>query len=307
MGCVNVKKQAKLRIKVTPSITPVTDESRKPSYELPSSSPSDYEPLSFLGAGGFAEVTACKHIPTHSIRAQKKIPKSKIKSYHMHSQNTLKEAYFLESLDHPNIIKFFEHFDDRDNYYLITEICKGNSLYSHLAKSGKLSEKKVRETMFQILQAVEYLHEKNIVHRDIKPENILLTLPDGCCMKISDIGSADQITKKNKLSGCFGSVFYLAPEILKGEYDEKVDIWSCGVMMWVLITGKKPYEEIDAKSVKEKIGQKPLQPKQFELSGLSCDGLDFMRKLLEVDSGKRISATDALKHKWFEDISKEHE
>ncbi|OMJ76816.1 hypothetical protein SteCoe_23752 [Stentor coeruleus] len=306
MGCVNVKKQAKLRKKLTPSMTPVTGDSHKQNSDLPSSKPSDYEPLSFLGVGGFAEVIACKHLPTQSFRAQKKIPKSKIKSYHMHSLGILKEAYFLGSLNHPNILKFFEYFDDRDNFYLITEVCKGNSLYNLLVKSGKLSENKVQEIMFQVLQAVEYLHEKKIVHRDIKPENVLLTLSNGSCLKLSDFGSAEQMVKMNKLTGCFGSVFYLAPEVFKNEYDEKVDIWSCGVMIWVLITGKQPYDEIDFKSVKEKIEQKPLQPNQLELGGLSCDGMDLIKMMLEVDSRKRISAAEALKHKWFGDISKKH-
>ncbi|OMJ91762.1 hypothetical protein SteCoe_5663 [Stentor coeruleus] len=307
MGCVNVKKQTKLRMKVTPSSTVVTDNSRRSSYELPSPSPSDYEPLSFLGAGGFAEVTACKHIRTKSIKAQKKIPKSKLKPYHLHQSKKPKEVHILESLDHPNIVSFFEYFEDRENYYLITEICKGNSLYSNLIKSGKFSEKKVKESMFQVLQAVEYLHDKKIVHRDIKPENVLLTSSNGSHVKLSDFGSADEIGVNKKLFGGFGSVFYLAPEVIIGEYNEKVDIWSCGVMMWVLLTGKQPYIEKDAKTIKERIVQRPLQPCQIELGGLSCDGLDFMKKMLEVDSEKRISATEALEHKWFEDCRKKYE
>ncbi|OMJ85486.1 hypothetical protein SteCoe_13172 [Stentor coeruleus] len=307
MGCVNVKKQAKLRMKVTPSSTFITDNSRISNYDFPPPTPSDYEPLSFLGAGGFAEVTACKHIRTKKIRAQKKIPKSKLKQYHLHTSKRPKEAYILESLNHPNILSFYEYFEDKENYYLITEVCKGNSLYSQLVKSGKFSEKKLKETMFQILKAVEYLHCKKIVHRDIKPENVLLTSSNGLNMKLSDFGSADEIVGNEKLFGGFGSVFYLAPEILVGEYDEKIDIWSCGVMMWVLFTGKQPYIEKDQKAIKERIVMKPLQPCQIELEGLSCDGFDFIKKMLEVDAEIRVSAKEALKHKWFEDCGKKYD
>lgn len=262
------------------------------------SSSNDYISIKHLGRGAFSEVMLCKHIPSQDLRALKILRKNSLINAHFYSYGVLKEAVYLEQIDHPNILKFCDYFEDNLNYYIASEYCKEGSLYQRIRKNNTISEDQATEIMFQIMLAVDYIHKQHIVHRDIKPENILISNSENLNIKLGDFGNASYINPGNKLTGSFGSPYYLAPEVLKGPYDEKIDIWSCGIILYVLLTGKPPYPCRDPDSIKASILANPFEVNN---SQLKASGLlkDFINKLLEIDPEKRATAEEALYHPWL--------
>ncbi|OMJ91758.1 hypothetical protein SteCoe_5659 [Stentor coeruleus] len=260
---------------------------------------SDYITLAYLGSGGFAEVMACKHKPSKSIRALKIISKNRLVNEQYDIGGILKECIILQKLNHPNILKFYEYFADEDNYYLVTEMCKGGSLFGRLRKVKFFSEVQAKKIIFQVFEAIEYIHSLGIAHRDLKPENILLLNDDSFEVKIGDFGNACNFYNISSMKGLFGSAYYLAPEVFKGIYNEKVDIWSCGIMLYALLTGNIPYNPGSSNNIKKQVFESPFQlTKEFSYS-FSSELEDFMEKILNINPEKRLSASEALKHPWL--------
>ena len=150
----------------------------------------------------------------------------------------MKEINILSTLDHPNVIKTYEYFIDNRFIYIVTEYLSGGELFDKIKQETSFSEDDSRKIFKEILEGVNYLHSKNIVHRDLKPENIMY---EGKILKIVDFGSSKQIDNKNKMKNFHGTSYYIAPEILKGEYNEKCDVWSCGVILYILLSGRPPF------------------------------------------------------------------
>ncbi|OMJ78572.1 hypothetical protein SteCoe_21596 [Stentor coeruleus] len=267
------------------------------------SSLSDYISLSFIGAGAFSEVLKCQHRPSNGIRALKITPKHLLVSSQIDPKSFLKEVLILKKLKHPKIVNYIESFEDKRHYYIVTELCEGDTLYSRLRKIGKFSEKTVLEIMKQVLEGVSYIHSQNVVHRDIKLENILFVSQDRLDLKIADFGNSSTFSHIKKPKGLCGTLHYLAPEVHKKEYDEKVDIWSCGILAYMLLTGKSPYREIASKDIITEIDQKIFAELINCCTELSDDGRDLLNRMLEKDPEKRISASEALMHNWFNNLT----
>jgi calcium-dependent protein kinase len=219
----------------------------------------------------------------------------------------LTEISILSKLTHPSIMQIYEVFEDNANVYIVSEFCKGGELFDMISKKGSFSEEDASKITKQILSAVCYAHQNGIVHRDIKPENILLeSKSNDYSLKIIDWGSAAQFNKKERLHEVDGTSYYIAPEVLNGDYDEKCDIWSCGVILYILLTARPPFGGESDKEIMENvsIGKYDIKSSPFDKISKSC--IDLIQKLLIMDPKKRISAEDALKHNWFkENKSKE--
>ncbi|OMJ94551.1 hypothetical protein SteCoe_2191 [Stentor coeruleus] len=308
MGCAVINHHKKKQHNSNPlSIKHLQYKNIEKEFQIKSfSSSNDYISIKHLGRGAFSEVMLCKHIPSQELRALKILRKNSLINAHFLSYGLLKEAVYLERINHPNILKFYDYFDDNLNYYIASEYCKEGSLYQKIRKNKTISEDQAAEIMFQIMLTIEYIHGQNIVHRDIKPENILIVNNESLNIKIGDFGNASYIKPGSKLIGGFGTPYYLAPEILKGPYDEKIDIWSCGILLYVLLTGKPPYPSRDSVSIKASILTKPFQVND---SNLKTSGLlkDFINKLLEIDPEKRASAEQALYHPWLSQVRNKSE
>lgn len=263
---------------------------------------SDYEVKEVLGQGGFAIVNKCIHTPTGQVRAVKSVHKSGLSFEQIDSKFRLREIKVLRTLDHPNIMRCYELFEDRARYYIVMEYCAGGELFDAIAKRRTLTEAAAAKVMFQVLSCVAYCHEKMVIHRDLKPENILLEEVDGDWnIKVADFGSSAFIDPHGKLTGCFGSAYYVAPEVVDGTcYNEKCDLWSAGIIMFIMLTGKPPYAGSNERQILDNVRRKPFNPENFQFQGLSAEAVDLICKLLKFDVRERISAKDAVNHPWIQ-------
>lgn len=258
--------------------------------------------ISSIGSGVYSQVISTKHLISKTSRAIKVIKKSKLITEHYSTNCVLKESEILEKISHPYILAYYETLEDQDCFYVVTELCKGGNLSQRLYKKGKLSESDAAYVMFQILQAVEFLHNEKVAHRDLKPDNIFLEKSDGYKVKIGDFGNATWLENDRLMFGCYGSPSYIPPEVLDGGYNEKVDIWSCGIMTYVLLTGRAPYYGYDPLNIKIQVYSKPFQITEENHEGISEECKELLKNMLRIKPEERISATEALKHGWFKNI-----
>ncbi|CAG9317280.1 unnamed protein product [Blepharisma stoltei] len=263
----------------------------------------NYKEIRKIGSGAFADVKLCIFKPTNQERAVKVIHKAGLSTQQMDSTYMLKEIQVLSSLDHPNILRCYEIFEDPWKFYVSTEYCAGGELFDKIVALKKFSEQDASRIMQQILSAVSYCHEKKVIHRDLKPENVLLEDSEGTLnVKIADFGSSCMLDKNRKLNGCFGSAYYVSPEVLTGSYNEKCDEWSCGIIMFILLTGRPPYQGRDQTFILKQVRDNPIRITPERCPGISSDAINLLQRLLEVDPNTRITAKDAGNHPWIQNF-----
>jgi calcium-dependent protein kinase len=210
------------------------------------------------------------------------------------------EFQLLKKLDHPHIIRIFEVFSDEKNFYLITEFCEGGEVFSMIQKSEVFNEKIAARVMKQIINAVFYCHTQGIVHRDIKSDNILFLYDKiDSPIKLIDFGISVRLEKDTKLKDKTGTVLYIAPEVIKGDYDEKCDIWSCGVLLYMMLSGSPPFYGKTRKEVINKILKGTVSFKQNIWGLVSSDAKDLITRMLEMNPFTRPSPLEVLSHPWF--------
>ena len=210
------------------------------------------------------------------------------------------EISILKKLDHPNILKLYEVFEDDKRYYLVTEECKGGELFDQIAEKAQFSEKEAATIIQQILQALAYCHDLGIVHRDLKPENALIDKEMNNTLKIIDFGTAIKFDKeKELLKTPHGTSYYIAPEVIAKSYNEKCDVWSIGVMLYILLSGLPPFNGREDEEIMEnvKIGKYSLSGVRWD--AISSEAKALIEKMLTFDYKDRISARDALADSWF--------
>ena len=158
--------------------------------------------------------------------------------------------------------------------------------------------------MKQVLSAVAYCHDQNIVHRDLKPENLLLDSDGaGAIIKVIDFGTSQKYDPEKKMHQTYGTPYYIAPEILAGEYNEKCDVWSCGVIMYILLCGRPPFDGQTDDEILENVSKGTYKTDSAVWKNVSKDGLGLVQKCLTYDPEKRISAKDALNHSWIKNLT----
>lgn len=254
-----------------------------------------------LGSGNYGTVHACLHIASKDIRAVKILKKEKIQDDSFRNEiDTLKE------LDHPNILRIYESFEDAKNYYVVTEFCDGGELFEEIIEWGKFTEEDAAVLMKQILTCVNYCHKRNFVHRDLKPENILLEKDKGFDhLKICDFGTAKIFDEeaggaKARLKDSVGSPYYIAPEVLAGSYGSKCDVWSCGVIAYIVLSGVPPFNGFSDEEIYDRIMEGKYNFDGDEWSDISDEAVDFISSLLTYEEQDRPPASEALTHKWLD-------
>jgi len=258
----------------------------------------DYKEKKLLGEGSFGQVYLVKHKIIGATRAMKVI--QKVEDIDENNiVEILNEINVLKKIDHPNIIKLFEFYFKDDNYYLITEYCGGGELFEFV-NDTHFTEIQVAYIMYQLFSAINYCHKMKIIHRDLKPENILLTKNNNNFLdiKICDFGTSQIFKKGDVQKETIGSLYYVAPEVLKKNYNFKCDLWSCGIIMYILLTNKLPFggnsdEEIVSNIIYNNYNHQRLTNCSFEAQ-------ELVSLLLDKNIDKRINAETALNHRFFQ-------
>lgn len=260
-----------------------------------------YKYIQKLGEGSYGEVHMVQNKLTLQNRALKRIKKQISEFQNNRDKEINMEIEVLKKIDHPNIVKIFEFFHTKDNYFLITEFCDLGELFEFIIESAPFDESSAAYIMYQIFSAVNYCHSNNILHRDLKPENILIERieDEGLKIKIIDFGCAKIFTKNHNEKLVIGSSYYMAPEIYQKNYTEKCDIWSCGVILYILLSAKPPFNGNDDIEIKEKVKKGEFKIEGGIWENISPLAKNLLKNLLEKDQGIRISAEEALNHKWF--------
>jgi calcium-dependent protein kinase len=247
------------------------------------------------GSGAFATVRKVKSKSTGQVRALKIIKKTKSQD----SARMYLEVEILKKLIHPNIMQIFEFYEDKKNFYIITEICDGGELFEQIVNKGAFNETECANVIKQILSAVNYIHLNSIVHRDLKPENILLDTNKNDVIKIIDWGTARFFEKNKKMNKVSGTPYYIAPEVLFEKYDEKCDIWSVGVIMYILLCGYPPFNGDSDTEILNRIKEGKFVFPEEEWENVSKEAKDLISCMLKYNPEERLSAADCLKHKWI--------
>ena len=250
---------------------------------------------STLGKGTFSKVKLGFHIPTKQNVAVKVLNKEKIKD-----ENDIirinREITILKSLHHPNIAQLYETITSEKHIYIIMEYAEGKDLFQYIYSKNYLSESKASFLFRQLISTLEYIHTIGIVHRDIKPENILLNKTKQM-IKLVDFGLSNQYQHKQLLHTPCGSPCYASPEMISGKaYDGLCsDLWSCGVVLYCMLTGQLPFDDEDIITLYTKI-QSADYVMPMHVSGITKD---FLRRILTTDPNKRISIEEIKEHAFY--------
>ncbi|EOX98201.1 CDPK-related kinase [Theobroma cacao] len=237
--------------------------------------------------------------------AVKVIPKSKVMKMTtaIAVEDVRREVKILRALTgHNNLVKFYDAFEDHDNVYIVMELCEGGELLDRiLARGGKYSEDDAKAVMVQILNVVAFCHLQGVVHRDLKPENFLYTSKDeNSLLKAIDFGLSDFVRPDERLNDIVGSAYYVAPEVLHRSYSTEADVWSIGVIAYILLCGSRPFWARTESGIFRAVLKADPNFNEVPWPSLSSEAKDFVKRLLNKDPRKRMTAAKALSHPWIQ-------
>ncbi|KAJ8396410.1 hypothetical protein AAFF_G00019870 [Aldrovandia affinis] len=252
-----------------------------------------YEIIRTLGKGNFAVVKLARHKVTKTQVAIKIIDKTRLNSSNL--EKIYREVQIMKLLNHPHIIKLYQVMETKDMLYIVTEYAKNGEMFDYLTSNGRMSEGEARKKFWQILMAVDYCHRHHIVHRDLKTENLLLDA--NMNIKLADFGFGNFYNSGEPLSTWCGSPPYAAPEVFEGkEYEgPQLDIWSLGVVLYVLVCGSLPFDGASLPALRQRVTEGRFRIPFF----MSQDCENLIRKMLVVDPAKRITIAQIKQHRWM--------
>ena len=268
----------------------------------------DYEVGKILGDGISSVVRKCTHKDTgeqFAVKIIDKLCKNKGEEVDIKSEvyKEVNALYHLRS--HPSVITLVDFYENSAFLFLVFELATGGELFDYLTREVTLAEKICRRLIWQLLQAIKYIHEEGFVHRDMKPENVLLD--DQYNVLISDFGFSRKVDEDEKLFEVFGTPSYFAPETLKCVVDDSaqgygkaVDLWACGVILYTLLVGQGPFWHRHDRIMYRKIMEGTYSFSNPEWEDIGEAPKDLIRKLLTVEPKDRLTAKEALAHPWFE-------
>ena len=260
-----------------------------------------YEIIKEIGSGGFSRCLLVKNKTTGLLFACKELPKKKLSDY----EGLMREVNLMIKLDHPNIIKLYEVYENEKYIYLIMELCTGGELFDRITENTEngiqFTEKQAADLFKQMMSAINYCHKNGIVHRDLKPENLLYLNKDkNSPIKVIDFGMSKRFDSKHFMSEKVGTAYYISPEVLQGKYDEKCDIWSAGVILYIIICGYPCFNGEDDDEIFEAIQKGKIAFPSPEWDDISDDVKNLIKKMCCKPSD-RLTAEQVLKEIWVKD------
>jgi calcium-dependent protein kinase len=255
-----------------------------------------------IGSGAFSRCLKVKNKITGVSFACKELSKKNVSDY----KGLMAEVNLMIKLDHPNIIKLYEVYENESYIYLIMEYCRGGELFDRvIAKTEKgqqYTEKEAASLFKQIMSAINYCHKNGIVHRDLKPENLLfLSKSENSPIKVIDFGMSKRFDSTTKIMNeRVGTAYYISPEVLKGKYDEKCDIWSAGVILYIIICGYPCFNGDTDDEIFKAILKGKIQFPSPEWDNISNDAKELIKKMC-CSPEKRLTAEQVLNEIWVKD------
>ncbi|XP_007054497.2 calcium/calmodulin-dependent protein kinase type II subunit delta isoform X35 [Chelonia mydas] len=269
----------------TPTCTRFTDE---------------YQLFEELGKGAFSVVRRCVKIPAGQEYAAKIINTKKLSA--RDHQKLEREARICRLLKHPNIVRLHDSISEEGFHYLVFDLVTGGELFEDIVAREYYSEADASHCIQQILESVNHCHLNGIVHRDLKPENLLLASKSkGAAVKLADFGLAIEVQGEQQAwFGFAGTPGYLSPEVLrKDPYGKPVDMWACGVILYILLVGYPPFWDEDQHRLYQQIKAGAYDFPSPEWDTVTPEAKDLINKMLTINPAKRITASEALKHPWI--------
>jgi len=264
----------------------------------------NYEIGEEIGRGAFSIVKSAKNRKTGRIWAVKFIDKKFVDRSDL--MLLAREIDIMKKVDHPNVLRLNEVYETADQLALVMQLVTGGELFYKIVEKGNYSERDAANIVIQMIKGVTYLHSQGIAHRDLKPENLLCSgesEPDYQPFRvvIADFGLSKIFGGGEKLETSCGTPDYVAPEVItaEGSYDKSVDMWSCGVITYVLLCGFSPFLSSTQTGLFEKIIKAEYDFPDPEWTHISASAKDFIRCLLVKDPEQRYTAQQCLQHQWL--------
>ncbi|CAG9313656.1 unnamed protein product [Blepharisma stoltei] len=263
----------------------------------------DYAIIKTLGQGSYATVYLVDDLDSYDNYALKSIDKSSLSNMKA-VWAVANEIEILRTIDHHNVTKLYKVYESKSHIHLIMDYAPGTNMLQKIFKVESFSERKASEFLFELLLTLNYLHSKNIVHRDIKLENIMICSENPAKFKLIDFGLAGICNENDQTLRC-GSPGYIAPEILRKQtYGVKIDLFGIGVCLFMLLSGRSPFPGRNTKEILKSNKQGIVYFSQKHWKKVSKDAVDLVLKLCQPDPDLRLSAKDALNHKWLKRVKR---
>ncbi|XP_045465163.1 calcium/calmodulin-dependent protein kinase type II alpha chain isoform X13 [Harmonia axyridis] len=260
----------------------------------------NYDLKEELGKGAFSVVRRCVQKSTGLEFAAKIINTKKLSARDF--QKLEREARICRKLQHPNIVRLHDSIQEENFHYLVFDLVTGGELFEDIVAREFYSEADASHCIQQILESVNHCHQNGVVHRDLKPENLLLaSKAKGAAVKLADFGLAIEVQGEQQAwFGFAGTPGYLSPEVLKKEpYGKPVDIWACGVILYILLVGYPPFWDEDQHRLYAQIKAGAYDYPSPEWDTVTPEAKNLINQMLTVNAAKRITAAEALKHPWI--------
>lgn len=252
-----------------------------------------------LGEGSYAKVCSATCLRTGEKLAVKTLRRTNMSAKAW--QGVQNEARIHLSMDHPHIVRLHRVYDEGSTMHLVMERLEGGELFYRLRDRRQFSEEEASDVACQVLSAVAYMHFQGVVHRDIKLENVMYVAKDSPRVKLIDLGFACRLNDRQRLRTTCGTLQYMAPEVVTKSYNEKVDVWSVGSMVYTMLTGQSLFMGADEEVFRKTTAGRPdFSDRYF---GLSKSAKDFIALLLATNPSRRLSASEADKHAWLCDFA----
>ncbi|KAI4338850.1 hypothetical protein MLD38_023858 [Melastoma candidum] len=258
-----------------------------------------------LGRGEFGVTYRCTDVVTGEQFACKTISKSKLRT-EIDVTDVRREVEIMRNLPrHPNIVAFREAYEDKEAVYLVMELCEGGELFDRIVQSGHFTERAASKITKTIIEVIKVCHDNGVIHRDLKPENFLFAnASDSSPLKAIDFGLSTFFEPGQHFREIVGSPYYMAPEVLRRDYGSEVDVWSAGVILYILLCGVPPFWAETEEGIAHAIVRGEIDFARDPWPKVSSEAKDLVKSMLHPNPYERLTIKEVLKHTWIQNTDR---